>query len=336
MPSGNFIVTSLPAYVQENRDILVKDAVLGASTISRMRVQTGIKKDAYLNYLAVEPEFRDGRSCDWEPSGTVELTDRVISTALLAINMTICPKNLVGTYAEYLVRYGDRQDEMPYERYVMDGIRRWIRKQLDKLIWQADTASATPSLAFFDGLLKIGATDIPAGQQIAISASGAYAGLLEVYNALPEEVLAFDNVRIFVSPAIFRAFAQELVALNLFHYEGPRDGETYEEHYLPGTKAIVTLAPGLEGSLKVLATYEDNLYYGTDLESDSEVVKVIYDEKTDAFNLKVLFNAGAQIAFPDRAVIGTFAAAPSAAVPGTRQVVIANTSDNPVPTQEIA
>ena len=335
MPIANFIVSSLPAYVQENRDLLLKDVALGASTISRIRVQTGIKKDAYLNYLEVEPAFVDGRACEWDPAGTATLTDREISTALLGINLDICPKNLVGTYAEYLVKYGDRQSECPYEQYVIDGILGWIRKELDRLIWQGDTTSATPADAWFDGFLAIGAADIPAGQQVSISAAGAYAGLMEVYAALPEDVLNRDEVRIFVSPAIFRAFAQDLVALNLYHYEGPRDGERYEEHYLPGTNAIVTKVDGLANSLSVFASYAGNLYFGTDLESDEEVVKVIFDEKTDAFHFKMLFNAGVQIAFPDRAAIGTFAAAPVGAVAGTRNVFISNDSSNPVPTTVI-
>ena len=50
-----FEVNTLPAYVQENRDILIKDfALVGNGTRARVGVQTGIKQDAQINYLDIE------------------------------------------------------------------------------------------------------------------------------------------------------------------------------------------------------------------------------------------------------------------------------------------
>lgn len=54
MPTNNFIVTSLPAYVENNRDVLLKNfGLVGTDTRRRIGLQTGIKKSAYLNYLEV-------------------------------------------------------------------------------------------------------------------------------------------------------------------------------------------------------------------------------------------------------------------------------------------
>ena len=48
MATNNFIVTSLPAYVQESRDLLLKNfALVGTATRRRgITLQTGVKKDA--------------------------------------------------------------------------------------------------------------------------------------------------------------------------------------------------------------------------------------------------------------------------------------------------
>ena len=47
MPNGNFIVTSLPDFVQNNRDVLLKNfGLVGTATRKRIGLQTGIKKAA--------------------------------------------------------------------------------------------------------------------------------------------------------------------------------------------------------------------------------------------------------------------------------------------------
>ena len=100
------------------------------------------------------------------------------------------------------------------------------------------------------------------------------------------------------------------MAANLYHFSP--DNATAEEIFLPGTTAKVVKRDGLAGNLAILATYAKNLYFGTDLENAREDVRIFFEEKEDKFYAKVKFNAGVQIAFPERCVLATFAAAPAA------------------------
>ena len=60
----NYVVTSLPAYVQENRDLIIKNfALVGGETRKRISVKTGVKKAAYINYLNLTPTFQSGAGC---------------------------------------------------------------------------------------------------------------------------------------------------------------------------------------------------------------------------------------------------------------------------------
>ena len=59
----NFIVSSLPSYVKENQDFLIKEVVFGTPTIARITPQTGIKTSAYVNYLSAAPVLQDGKGC---------------------------------------------------------------------------------------------------------------------------------------------------------------------------------------------------------------------------------------------------------------------------------
>ena len=100
------------------------------------------------------------------------------------------------------------------------------------------------------------------------------------------------------------------MASNLYHFD-PANA-TAEEIFLPGTTAKVVKRAGLAGNLNILATYAKNLYFGTDLENAREDVAIAYSLEKRTNIAQLVFTAGVQIAFPDRVVLGTFAAAPTA------------------------
>ena len=306
---ANFVTSSLPDYVAENRDLLIADIALGSSTLERVSIQTGVKYKSPIHLLDFDANLQ-AMGCDASAQdNNLAFTDREITTAVMGHLVPICEDNLLGKWGEYAVRITASDEELAFEQYVMDAIISNVHNKVEKLIWQGDTSAVTPDL--IDGYITIAGDDVPVAQQLSLAAgTSAYDGVMAAYMALPEEALAHDNVEIYVSPAIFRTFMADLVSANLFHFN-PNDA-TAEEVFLPGTAAKVVKRAGLTGSLAIIATYAKNLYYGTDLENAKEDVAVFYEKKEDKFYAKVKFNAGVQIAFPDRAVLATFAAAPVA------------------------
>ena len=214
MPTTNFLVSSLHAYVQENRDMLIKNfALVGTATRKRIALQTGIKKSAYLNYLDLAATLQDGSGCGHNPIDEITLSQRTISVAAIKCDGQICPESLLGKYAEYLVRVNATENELPFEQYIIDALVASVNKKIEFIIWQGDhTASTDPDKKWLDGFLyQMGADSDTIKENIA-SGKSAYEGILQVYNAMPEEVLERGGV-IFVSPAIYRAFLQDMVAL---------------------------------------------------------------------------------------------------------------------------
>ena len=312
MPSINsFVVSGLPAYVQTNRDLLLKNfALVGTETRRRISLQTGVKKDAALNILDITAVLQDGSECGFEAASYGTLTQRNIETAPVKVNLQICPKTLLGKYAEYLVRVNATENDCPFEQYVIDGITAEINKAIEKLIWQGDTTQTSdPTVKWIDGFLAIAAADLASGNKIAItSGASAYEGILEVYMAMSEVALEREPA-IFVSPAIYRVFLQEMVVRNYFHYSGAVEAYP-DEFYLPGSNARVVKTPGLAGSLKILGTFPRNLFYGCDMEGDAEDIDIWWSQDDRVFKFAAEWNCGVQIAFPDHAILGTFAAAP--------------------------
>lgn len=302
MPTANFIVDSLPAYVQENRDLLLKNfGLVGGSIRNRIGIQTGIKFKENLNYLEVSPTLQDGSVCELEPAGDVTLTNREIETAWIEVLIAICPKKLIGKWAEYLVRANANAESLPFEQYIIDGFIAEVNRKIDVLIFQGDKdKSSDTDLKWIDGFIKIFKED---GEEVTApgGATTVLAKLQALYAGMDDYTLNRGG-EIYVSPANYRTFLMELVQANLYHYPSIESGTFPKEFFLPGTDVKVVLAEGMAGVNNVaLATFPDNLRYGTDMENDQEDVAVKYDPIKELFYVKALWNSGVQVAFPDKA-----------------------------------
>jgi hypothetical protein len=314
MSYTNFTVSGLTAYIAQSKDLLIKKLALGRGTRERISIQTGVKFKEHLHILDVAPALASGLDCGFTGAGTATLTERLIECPALKVNMEICPENLIGKYAEYLVRLNANENSLPFEEYLMDGIIDGINRQIETMIWLGDKTnqSSDPVKKWIDGFITIAAASVSAstgvvGESIA-SGKTAYEGLLQVYASMTENTLERGGV-IFVSPAIYRAFMQDMVALNFYHYNP--GNEEAKEFPLPGTDVKIIRTEGLAGSLKVLGTYAANLYYGCDMENDNEDIKVWFSDDDQVYKLLAKWNSGVQIAFLDQVVLGTFAATPA-------------------------
>ena len=308
MASTNFVVSSLPAYVQDNKDLIIKNfALVGTASRQRFGIQTGIKTSAYLNYLELNPTLQDGKGCGFTALGTATLTQRTITTAIIKVNMDICPDSLLGKYAEYLVRIGANSNELPFEQYIVDGVTTEINKKIEKLIWQGDTSKSTDTdLKWINGILKQLASD---SDKVAVSIAAntaIYDAIKAVYLAIPEETLE-RGAEIYVSPANYRDFLMAMVEKKYFNYSGPQDSAP-EEFVFPGTDVKVVKTPGLAGvNDRIVASFPENFVYGCDAEGDLEDVKVWFSDDDDLFKLKVKWNSGIAYRFPNQVTLGTIA-----------------------------
>ena len=314
MSYTNFTVSGLTAYIAQSKDLLIKKLALGRGTRERISIQTGVKFKEHLHILDVAPALASGLDCGFTGAGTATLTERLIECPALKVNMEICPENLIGKYAEYLVRLNANENSLPFEEYLMDGIIDGINRQIETMIWLGDKTnqSSDPVKKWIDGFITIAAASVSAstgvvGESIS-SGKTAYEGLLQVYAKMTENCLERGGV-IFVAPAIYRAFMQDMVALNFYHYNP--GNEEAKEFPLPGTDVKIIRTEGLAGSLKVLGTYAANLYYGCDMENDNEDIKVWFSDDDQVYKLLAKWNSGVQIAFLDQCVLGTFAATPA-------------------------
>lgn len=303
-------IEGLQPYIKQNRDELITRFMLKGKTIDRIAIRTDIKTSEAIHFGDIDVTFRNGRGCGFEPGTGMVLTDRILTTAILEVDKEFCADDLLNSYAEALVKIGVGQAELPFESYITELIVNKIAEKLEKLIWQGDTDLVDDDdLKWIDGFLKM-ASDETSTINVSVPAGSSYYELVKaVYMAMPEEVLAQASAAIHVQPSIYRALRQELLEKNYFHHS-VEDAEP-EEFNWPGSDVKVVRTLGLAGSGVVYASFDRNMVYGCDKESDKRDLKVGYEEKTDKFWVKARFNAGVQTYFPDWVVIGSIGAAPT-------------------------
>ena len=276
MATLNPIVSGLTAYVddQANRDQLISKAVLGANSTKYMNLNTGVKGKTNIHIMSTDVQF-------------------------FKVNMAFCEKNLLSTYLNYAVKMAATENAVPFEQYWLDEITKGINKQIDTMIWQG-----TGSGVQFKGLVPQMLADSAVVKVTRTEGTSAYEAIKAVYAKMKEEIILSGDAMIYVSPAIFRAFIQDLVTANLYHTNATDVDGVYK---LPGTNINVVAINGLVGSNAIVAARQSNLYYGCDLESDKELFDVWFSQDNRETRLAVEFNAGVAYAFADEIVISTIA-----------------------------
>ena len=305
MAVTNFLVSSLPDYVAVNNDLLVASFGLpNTGTRRYIGIQTGIKKSAYLNYMALDAVFQDGSSCGFNPLDEINLGSKAIECATIKVDGEICPETLLGKWGEWKVRVSATENELPFEQYILDTLIRQINKGIETLIWTGDSAGTDP----IDGFLTQFSADATTVSVTLTGVTAAYDAVKSVYFAMPGDALDRGGV-LFVDPAIFRALVNDLTVLNYFHYNM---GDGFKEEFLlPGTDARVINTPGLAGTHAIVGTFGDNLVYGCDMQGDSESVDLWWSQDARVFRYEVKWNSGVAYHFSDQIAWGVMDADPT-------------------------
>ena len=293
-------VSTLTEYVDEQRLPLISKAVLGSKSAKLFNLQTGVKYKSKINLLSTAVTFGDGSTCGFNAAGTSTLSQREIEAGLVKVNMEFCDKDLLPTWAQHEVKVAAGAKSLPFEQEFIDGVLAGTNANLEKAIWQGDTASLDANLKAFDGLIKILDAEASVIELApSIPPTTVSEALKLVYMAIPVEVL--EGASIVVGMDTYRTYVMELTEKNLFYYNPVVDAAN--ELVMPGSTTKVIGVPGLNGTKRIFAMdLAKNVFYGTDMENDQEKFIFKQDEKQGNHYLIINFNAGVQVAFPDQVV----------------------------------
>jgi len=282
-------------YAGEFAGEYIAAALLSASTID----DGGLTVKANIAYKEVIKKLATGSlvspaSCDFTPNSSVTLTERIIQPVELQVNLQLCKYDFVNDWEAQQMGYGLNQSLPPkFSDFMIAHVAAEVAQNTELCIWQGDTAAAANNS--FDGFEKLiaasaAAGDIPAGQQIAkaaITAANVIAELSKVVDAIPSSLYGKEDLFVYIPSAIAKAYVQALggFAANGLGANGVNAQGTqwWNNGSLSVNGVKIFVCPGMSSDV-MFAAQRSNLYFGTGILNDSNVVKVLDMADLDASN----------------------------------------------------
>jgi hypothetical protein len=296
-------VASLTTYTDELKMELIKKSVLEGRTTQLITVQPDIKSSASINIIDSTLSLQAG-ACGWNEAGTTALTQRDLSVCPIKINESICLDTLEAYYTQKMMQPGSYNEEIPFEQMFSEEKAGKINAVIDDIIWKGDTVGGSGNLALCDGFLKL--ADDLTGSVVTGNTSSATgitaANIIDLVDdmvaVLPSDVIDGDDLHIFMGYEVYRTYAKALRDANLFHYNGQEDQGQDFSQMVPGTNVRAIAVRGLNSTNRMILSRAANLYFGTDLLSDSEEFRIFYSEDNDEVRFRAKWKMGVQFAFP--------------------------------------
>ena len=255
-------------YAGEFAGKYISAALLSASTIENggIEVKPNIKFKEVIKKLSTDDLLKDG-TCDFDPTSTITLTERIIQPEEFQVNLELCKKDFRSDWEAISMGYSAFDNLPPsFADFLVAHVAAKVAQKNEKNIWQGASANAGE----FDGLVTLATADADVIDVVGttVDATNVIAELGKVLDAAPDTVYGSEDFAIYVPKNVARAYIRAQAALgykDLYH-----EGQTALD--FEGTKLFV--ADGLAAN-KMLAAQKSNLYFGTGLLSDHNQVKVI-------------------------------------------------------------
>ena len=260
-------------------------ALLTGNTKSMINLVPDVKSKVKIARLDLANILQPS-DCTFSDQGTSTLSQKTLEVCPIKVNLEFCTRDFEVNYLSEQLRPGSLEAQIPasFQEYILEQISQNISADLEKMLWQGDTAASPASIC--DGFLKKFLADAAVIDVTGttITAANVIAEMGKVYAAIPDTIREKGNVVIFVSPAVAKFYKVALASLNNALIGSYNNGD-FTLSYID-TKVIV--AEGLPTN-QMVAADPKNLWYGTDLMSDTEDILVLpMRDKTGAPTVRIV------------------------------------------------
>ena len=237
--------------------------------------------------------------CDFDSSTSgLTLTEKVITPTELQVNLQICKKELHADWEAAQMGYS-AFDSLPslFSDFVIARVAAEVASATETSIWSGVAAEGN-----FNGLKTLAAADgtVVDVAKATVTAANVIAQLGRIVDAIPSAVYGADDLYIYVSQNIYRAYVRALggfgaSGLGANGYDNKGNNQSLDGLFFDGIKVYPT--SGLADN-NAMAARSSNLFFGTGLLNDRNEVKVIDMSDIDGSqNVRVImrYTAGVQI-----------------------------------------
>ena len=292
-------------YAGEFAGKYVSAALLSAPTIENggVEILPNVKFKAVMQKVGTDDILKDA-SCDFTATSTVTLTERILEVKDLQVNLQLCKKDFHDTWQGIEQGYSSF-DTLPksFADYLIGYTAAKVAQRNEISFWRGATATSGD----YDGIMTQVALDaaLPAAQEVAgttVTAANVIDELGKIVDAIPSAVYGKDDLHIYVSQNIARAYVRALGGFGASGLGANGTNNMGTQWYNNGSLSFdgvkIFVANGLADNT-ALAAEKSNLFFGCSLLSDTQEVRVIDMADIDGSqNVRMIMRmaAGAQYA----------------------------------------
>jgi len=286
--TSNFAGTAAGFYISA--------ALAQANSLDFLTMIENIKYKSNIQKMAGASLVADA-TCDFTAAGTLSLTEKVLEPKNLQVNVDLCKETLLSSWEALQMRAGaGAPPPASFDDYVISYMGEIIAEATEESVWKG-TAVAGKFNGFVGavtGLLLPGvdATVVQAaGTAAAFSAANIIENLQTAVAAIPTAVLGKEDLHIYINQKSYRYYISAISTLgyvNAYNMNGD---------YLPVFEGI-SIAPcnGMKDN-EIVVAEKSNLFFGTDLISDSTRINLMDMaalDGSDNMRLVARYSAGVQ------------------------------------------
>lgn len=262
-----------PTYAGELALPFVSAALKSGATLANGWIRTidDVYYKAVINQIEGASLIADA-SCDFADAGSVTITENVLTTKELAVNIDLCKKTMRQSWLAADTG-NSLNSNMPsaFSDYVIGHIAGLVAQQVENDIWTGADATggefegfltATTGIFVVDGTVNAVTTISPYTKAIIV------VEMEKVLDACSSEVLAKPDFALYVSPK------------TAFLYQQHLGSEGYSNDYQANAKPSniygypIYACPGMPDN-QIVATYESNLVFGSNILTNMTEVRTI-------------------------------------------------------------
>jgi hypothetical protein len=274
------LVDTSVTYAGEHAGKYISASLLEANTISAggITVMPNVKFKSVIGRIDTGSLVK-GASCDFTASGDVTLKERIIAPKRLQVNTTLCKDNFADNWEVMQMGFSAHESApKTFTDYLIGYMADKVAASTEVSIWRGtsgddDYAGLTTQIALDAAL--------PQAQELAgatVNSSNVISELGSIVDAIPSSLYTKEDLYIYVSQNIARAYIRQLggYGANGLGAQGFNNQGTmwYNNGSLSFDGVKIFVANGLADNTAV-ATTKSNLFFGTGLLSDHNLIQVI-------------------------------------------------------------
>ena len=287
-------------YAGEFAGKYVAAALLSAPTLDKglIEIMPNVYYKSVIQKVSTDDILKDA-TCDFDPTSTVTLTERVLTLEEFQVNLQMCKKDFEQTWQAVEMGYSSFKNvPASFTDFIVAYAAERVAARIEQNIWSGVNASAGQFAGFQTLFAADG--DVIDVTGTTVTASNVITELGKVVDAIPASLYGKEDLYLYVPQNVAKAYVR---ALGGFAASGvgangvDNAGTTWfnnQDLFFDGIK--VAVANGLSSN-KMVAAQKSNLFLGTGLLSDKNEVRLIDMADIDGsqnFRLIMRMSAGIQ------------------------------------------